>query len=140
MLNHQDRLFNLLDGMEMTKSEHDWLELRFANMTEKERLLFTGALELERPTQADRVMELANQLPCFDLYYSRESYASSSCRRCRLRTGPRKPSSSSLSMAAAEIFMFICRLYLAFRSPSTFTKAQKDFLLEVQYLGTSAKG
>ena len=69
MLNHQDRLFNLLDGMEMTKSEHDWLELRFANMTEKERLLFTGALELERPTQADRVMELANQLPCFDLYY-----------------------------------------------------------------------
>ena len=66
MLNHQDRLFNLLDGMEMTKSEHDWLELRFANMTEKERLLFTGALELERPTQADRVMELANQLPCFD--------------------------------------------------------------------------
>ena len=69
MLNHQDRLFNLLDGMEMTKSEHDWLELRFANMTEKERLLFTGALELERPTQADRVMELANQLPCFNLYY-----------------------------------------------------------------------
>lgn len=69
MLNHQDRLFDLLDGMEMTKSEHDWLELRFANMTEKERLLFTGALELERPTQADRVMELANQLPCFDLYY-----------------------------------------------------------------------
>ena len=69
MLNHQDRLVNLLDGMEMTKSEHDWLELRFANMTEKERLLFTGALELERPTQADRVMELANQLPCFDLYY-----------------------------------------------------------------------
>lgn len=69
MLNHQDRLFDLLDSMEMTKSEHDWLELRFANMTEKERPLFTGALELERPTQADRVMELANQLPCFDLYY-----------------------------------------------------------------------
>ena len=45
MLNHQDRLFDLLDSMEMTKSEHDWLELRFANMTEKERLLFTGALE-----------------------------------------------------------------------------------------------
>ena len=36
MLNHQDRLFDLLDSMEMTKSEHDWLELRFANMTEKE--------------------------------------------------------------------------------------------------------
>ena len=34
MLNHQDRLFDLLDSMEMTKSEHDWLELRFANMTE----------------------------------------------------------------------------------------------------------
>ena len=63
MLNHQDRLFDLLDSMEMTKSEHDWLELRFANMTEKERLLVTGALELERPTQADRVMELANSFP-----------------------------------------------------------------------------
>ena len=63
MLNHQDRLFDLLDSMEMTKSEHDWLELRFANMKEKERLLFTGALELESPTQADRVVELANQVP-----------------------------------------------------------------------------
>ena len=68
-MKQQDKMFYLLDGMEMSKSEREWLEQRFANMTEKERFLFTGALELERPTQADRVMELANQLPCFDLYY-----------------------------------------------------------------------
>ena len=63
MLNHQDRLFDLMDRMEMTKSEHDWLELRFANMTEKERLVCTGPLDLESPTQADRGMALANRLP-----------------------------------------------------------------------------
>ena len=68
-MKQQDKMFYLLDGMEMSKSEREWLEQRFANMTEKERFLFTGALELERPTQADRVMELADQLPCFDLYY-----------------------------------------------------------------------
>ena len=68
-MTQQDKLFNLLDGMEMSKSEHEWLEQRFANMTEKESLLFTGALALERPESVDRVMELANQLSCFDLYY-----------------------------------------------------------------------
>lgn len=49
----------------------------------------------------------------------------------RLRTGPRKPSSSSRSMASPEIFILSIRLYLAFRSPFTSIKAQKDFLLEV---------
>lgn len=68
-MKQQDKLFYLLDGMEMSKSEYEWLEQRFANMTEKESLLFTGALELEHPEVIDRVMELANQLSCFDLYY-----------------------------------------------------------------------
>ena len=37
----QDRkLFDLLDGFEMTKSEYDWLERRFENMTAKESMLF----------------------------------------------------------------------------------------------------
>ena len=68
-MKHPDREFDLLDGIEMGKTERDWLEQRFANMTEKESLLFTGALALEHPESVDRVMELANQLPCFDLYY-----------------------------------------------------------------------
>ena len=33
-------LFDKLDGFYLTKSEHDWLERRFANMTEKEKILF----------------------------------------------------------------------------------------------------
>ena len=68
-MKQRDKMFYLLNGMEMSKSEREWLEQRFANMTEKERLLFTGALELERSTQADHVMELADQLSSFDLYY-----------------------------------------------------------------------
>ena len=40
-------LFDKLDGFYLTKSEHDWLERRFANMTEKEKILFQGAMELE---------------------------------------------------------------------------------------------
>ena len=34
------RLTPLLEGMEMGKSEHDWLEQRLENMTAKEELLF----------------------------------------------------------------------------------------------------
>ena len=32
-------LFDKLDGFYVTKSEHDWLERRFSNMTEKEKIL-----------------------------------------------------------------------------------------------------
>lgn len=39
----RESLFDALDGMEMGKSEHDWLEQRFGSMTVKERLLFQGA-------------------------------------------------------------------------------------------------
>ena len=53
----------------MGKADHDWLERRFENMTAKECLLFAGALALKHPERIDRAMELANQLPRFDLYY-----------------------------------------------------------------------
>ena len=43
------RLSALLDGMEMTRSEHDWLKQRFDNMTAKEELLFRGAVGIEHP-------------------------------------------------------------------------------------------
>ena len=41
------RLAPLLEGMEMGKSEHDWLEQRLESMTAKEELLFRGAMQIE---------------------------------------------------------------------------------------------
>lgn len=43
------RLAPLLEGMEMGKSEHDWLEQRLESMTAKEELLFRGAMQIESP-------------------------------------------------------------------------------------------
>jgi len=40
------RLTPLLEGMEMGKSEHDWLEQRLESMTAKEELLFRGAMQI----------------------------------------------------------------------------------------------
>ena len=48
-------LFDKLDGFYVTKSEHDWLERRFSNMTEKEKILFQGAMELEKPQEIGHV-------------------------------------------------------------------------------------
>ena len=63
------QLLDLLDGFEMTKSQHDWLERRFENMTVKESLLFRGAMQIERPQMACDVMLIANQLDHYDLFY-----------------------------------------------------------------------
>lgn len=63
------QLLDLLDGLEMTKSQHDWLERRFENMTVKESLLFRGAMQIERPQMACDVMLIANQLDHYDLLY-----------------------------------------------------------------------
>ena len=65
----QSELFDLLDGFEMTKSQHDWLERRFENMTVKESLLFRGAMQTERPQMTADVMLIANQLDHYDLFY-----------------------------------------------------------------------
>lgn len=62
-------LFDKLDGFYVTKSEHDWLERRFSNMTEKEKILFQGAMELEKPQEIGHVMRIASQLDCYDLFY-----------------------------------------------------------------------
>ena len=62
-------LFDKLDGFYLTKSEHDWLERRFANMTEKEKILFQGAMELEKPQEMGHVTRIASQLDCYDLLY-----------------------------------------------------------------------
>lgn len=66
----QDRkLFDLLDGFEMTKSEYNWLERRFENMTAKEAMLFRGAMQIERPEKTCNVLQLINQLDHYELFY-----------------------------------------------------------------------
>lgn len=62
-------LFDKLDGFYLTKSEHDWLERRFINMTEREKLLFQGAVELEKPQEIGHVMRIVSQLDGYDLLY-----------------------------------------------------------------------
>ena len=53
----------------MTKSQHDWLERRFENMTKKESLLFRGAMQIEQPRMTCDVMLIASQLDHYDLFY-----------------------------------------------------------------------
>lgn len=70
MASRQTRqLLDLLDGFEMTKSQHDWLERRFENMTVKESLLFRGAMQIEQPRMTCDVMLIASQLDHYDLFY-----------------------------------------------------------------------
>ncbi len=65
----RDSLFDTLDGMEMGKSEHDWLEQRFGSMTAKERLLFQGAMQLEHPQTVKETLRLLNGLDHYRLLY-----------------------------------------------------------------------
>lgn len=64
------QLMDTLDGLELTKSEYEWLEQRFAAMTEKEQLLFRGAMKLEKPETASEAIDIAGQLHCYELFYS----------------------------------------------------------------------
>lgn len=63
------QLFDALDGYEMTKSEYEWLERRFSNMTEKERILFLGAMEIDPPQETGELIGLTCQLHRYELYY-----------------------------------------------------------------------
>ncbi len=49
MADQNAALFDKLDGFYLTKSEHDWLERRFANMTEKEKFCFKGRWSWKSP-------------------------------------------------------------------------------------------
>ena len=40
------QLLDLLDGFEMTKSQHDWLERRFVKMKVKKSLPFRGGVQI----------------------------------------------------------------------------------------------
>ena len=71
MASRQTRqLLDLLDGFEMTKSQHDWLERRFENMTVKESLLFRGAMQIEQP----RICLLYTSVPGADPAKYEEDY------------------------------------------------------------------
>ena len=63
------RLSALLNGMEMTRSEHDWLEQRFDNMTAKEELLFRGAVGIEHPEALQDAIQILQSLEHYRLLY-----------------------------------------------------------------------
>ena len=63
------RLSPLLERMEMSKSEHDWLEQRFENMTAKEELLFQGAMQIENPRTVQTTIQILQGLDHYRLLY-----------------------------------------------------------------------
>ena len=62
-------LFSLLNGMEMNKTEHEWLERRFDNMTAKEELLFRGAMLLECPMTMEETIHILQGLDHYQILY-----------------------------------------------------------------------
>lgn len=52
-----------------TPEERDWLNLRTGQMSEKEKLLFNGAMLLSQPRTAAEVINLALQTDCFEALY-----------------------------------------------------------------------
>ena len=68
-------LSSLLNGMEMNKTEHEWLERRFDNMTAKEELLFRGAMLLERPMTMEETIRVLQGLDHYQLFYGADGDA-----------------------------------------------------------------
>ena len=62
----------ILEGMEMSKSEHDWLEQRFEHMTVKEALLFRGAMQIESPRDIQTAIQILQGLDYYQLLYGAE--------------------------------------------------------------------
>ena len=63
------RLSPLLEGMEMSKAEHDWMEQRFERMTVKEELLFRGAMQIELPNNIQETIRILQGLDHYQLLY-----------------------------------------------------------------------
>lgn len=66
------RLAPLLEGLEMGKSEHDWLEQRLESMTAKEELLFRGAMQIESPRDIQTTIQILQGLDHYQLLYGAE--------------------------------------------------------------------
>lgn len=58
---------DLLAGLELTKSQYEWLERRFDNMTAAEKLKFAGAMDILRPADVETVIRTASQMEYFSL-------------------------------------------------------------------------
>lgn len=84
-------LFDKLDGFYLTKSEHDWLERRFANMTEKEKILFQGAMELEKPQEIGHVTRIASSWTAMTSSMAREMRPRLGNLSWRMWSLPRRP-------------------------------------------------
>ena len=69
------RLAPLLEGMEMGKSEYDWLEQRLESMTAKEELLFRGAMQIESPRDIQTTIQILQGLDHYQLLYGAEDDA-----------------------------------------------------------------
>lgn len=59
--------FDLLAGLELTKSQYEWLERRFDHMTAAEKLKFAGAMDILRPADVETVIRTASQMEYFSL-------------------------------------------------------------------------
>ena len=66
------RLAPLLEGIEIGKSEHDWLEQRLESMTAKEELLFRGAMQIESPRDIQTTIQILQGLDHYQLLYGAE--------------------------------------------------------------------
>ena len=76
------RLAPLLEGMEMGKSEHDWLEQRLESMTAKEELLFRGAMQIESPRDIQTTIQILQGLDHYQLLYGAEDDVLLMCLLC----------------------------------------------------------
>ena len=64
-----DVRYLIIPGARCTEEENSWLAQQTALMSEKEKLLFTGAMRLKRPRTIAEVIDMANQLNCFEAIY-----------------------------------------------------------------------
>lgn len=58
-----------IPNLDFTREEKEWLIRRTDLMSEKEKILFMGAMHLRRPQSMKEVIDLAAQLDCFEALY-----------------------------------------------------------------------
>lgn len=64
-----DLEYPAIPDLDLTKEEKEWLIRRTDQMSEKEKLLFMGAMRLRPPKSMADVINLAVQLDCFEALY-----------------------------------------------------------------------
>lgn len=64
-----DLEYPVIPNLDITREEQAWLDWRTDHMSEKEKLLFMGAMQLQPPQSMAAVINLAVQLDCFEAVY-----------------------------------------------------------------------